>query len=209
MWGLPGTTIKVGFMSALERGGKRIELRRAVESRTFGPDAVEPDELTEVAFHEDHVRIDDALAKDGGVYVVEVYRERQRVATRRVRFETGETPLPPAPARVPVPAPAAAPVYAYVLEGIGVVVAPEAIVKTRPHCQWTGGGPRPCPGAPPGKIVGVLGGPYASEQAAKADLKTKLDCFNGYWGAFINHGPGTAWLQNNVTTADCRTVKQL
>lgn len=109
----------------------------------------------------------------------------------------------------PTAQPATAGVYVFVLEGIGVVLAREDVVRTRPHCEWNGGGPRPCPGAPPAKAIGALGGPYASEGAARADLKTKLDCFNGYWGAFINYGSGKAWLQNNVGTGDCRSVKQL
>ncbi len=116
----------------------------------------------------------------------------------------------PATAGAPVtPQVASGGIYVYVLDGIGVVMARQDVVSTRPHCQWTGGGPRPCPGAPPAKAVGVLGGPYASEQAAKADMKAKLDCFNGYWGAFINYGSGKAWLQNNITTGDCRSLKQL
>jgi hypothetical protein len=116
----------------------------------------------------------------------------------------------PVTAAAPVtPSPAAGGIYVYILDGIGVVMARQDVVRTRPRCEWTGGGPRPCPGAPPANAVGTLGGPYASEQAAKADMKAKLDCFNGYWGAFINYGSGKAWLQNNITTGDCRTMKQL
>ncbi len=99
--------------------------------------------------------------------------------------------------------------YAFVLDGIGVVLAtPDQVQKTS-HCVWNGGGPRPCPGAPAAKSLGHVGGPYASEQDARADLKSKLTCFRGHWGTFINIGNGKAWLQNNVGEGDCRSVKQL
>lgn len=99
--------------------------------------------------------------------------------------------------------------YAFVLDGIGVVVATEQAVAETPACQWTGGGPRPCPGAPPAKELGRLGGPYSSVDAAKADLKTRLECQVGYWGPKAKWGSGWHWLQNNVTTADCKSVQQL
>lgn len=106
-------------------------------------------------------------------------------------------------------APGGSQLYAFVLKDIGLVVATGDAVNTTPACQWNGGGPRPCPGAPPAQVVGTLGGPYASEQDAMNDLKTRLDCLNGYWGLFINYGSGRAWLQNNVTASACRSVKQL
>ena len=104
---------------------------------------------------------------------------------------------------------AATAVYVYVLDGIGLVAATQNSVSTRRACEWAGGGPRPCPNSGPARSVGVLGGPYASEGAAKAAMKSKLDCQQGHWGAFINYGSGKAWLQNNITTGDCRSVKQL
>jgi hypothetical protein len=100
-------------------------------------------------------------------------------------------------------------VHVFVLADIGVVAATQESVKTRLRCEWAGGGPRPCPQAGPAQVLGTLGGPYPSESAARADMKGKLDCQRGYWGAFIPYGSGRAWLQNNVTTADCRSVKQL
>jgi hypothetical protein len=103
----------------------------------------------------------------------------------------------------------AAGIYVFVLADIGVVAATQETVRTRLRCEWTGGGPRPCPQAGAAQTIGTLGGPYPTENDARADMKTKLDCQRGYWGAFIAYGSGKAWLQNNVSTADCRSVKQL
>lgn len=100
--------------------------------------------------------------------------------------------------------------YAFVLDhGIGLVLASQQTVNSRGYCQWAGGGTAPCP--QPAQIIGNLGGPYASVEDGINDLKTKLDCQSGYWGLFIRFGggDGRAWLQNNVGTNGCRTVKQL
>jgi hypothetical protein len=101
----------------------------------------------------------------------------------------------------------AEPVNVYLLEGIGVVITTEKDATTRPACNWTGGGPRPC--TAPAKIAQKFSGPFASVEAAKADLKTKLDCASGYWGSFAIIGGKNHWLQNNVGTGDCKTHKQL
>lgn len=98
-------------------------------------------------------------------------------------------------------------VYVYVLKDIGVVAATQQVVSTRPGCHWAGGGPRPC--TTPASVIGALGGPYASEDAARADMRTKLDCSRGHWGTFVGQGPSKAWLQNNITGSDCRSMKQL
>jgi hypothetical protein len=97
--------------------------------------------------------------------------------------------------------------YVFVLKDIGLVAATPDEVRTRPVCQWTGGGPPPCTN--PAIVEGTLGGPYASVDAARADMKTKLDCHRGYWGTFLPMGAGRAWLQNNIGDGDCRSVKQL
>lgn len=98
-------------------------------------------------------------------------------------------------------------IYVFILKDIGLVAATPDEVRTRPRCQWAGGGPPPC--TEPAIAEGTLGGPYPSVAAARADMKTKLDCHNGYWGTFLPLGAGRAWLQNNITGADCRSMKQL
>jgi len=88
--------------------------------------------------------------------------------------------------------------------GIGVVIATEHDAKPRPSCQWSGGGldcTRPAP------VFQRIGGPYSSPAQAHSDLKTKLTCGNGYWGAFATIGGKPYWLQNNVTLSDCQSVK--
>jgi hypothetical protein len=102
---------------------------------------------------------------------------------------------------------ASASYYVFVLENIGLVLATQDTVRTRPSCDWAGGGPQPC--SAPASVVGTLGGPYPTEAAARADMRTKLDCQSGHWGTFINYGTGRAWLQNNITGSDCRSMKQL
>jgi hypothetical protein len=97
--------------------------------------------------------------------------------------------------------------YVFVLKDIGLVAATPDEVRTRPACQWSGGGPPPC--TAPATAIGTLGGPYPSVAAARADMKTKLDCQSGYWGTFLPLGSGRAWLQNNIGGGDCRSVKQL
>jgi hypothetical protein len=120
-------------------------------------------------------------------------------------------PSTPAPTAIPtataIPTTAPAPFYVYLLGadgGIGVVIATEQEAKTRPSCQWAGGGldcSRPAP------IFQALGGPYASLAQAHADLKSTLTCGNGYWGPFMTLGTKFYWLQNNVTLNDCRSIK--
>ena len=145
------------------------------------------------------------------------------IQSSRCKLPTAAAAPAPPPATKPVatgnPAPAAAappsataPVFAYILEGIGVVVTTEAAVKTQFACMYVGGGPPlggPCPNSGPPRVAQTLGGPYPSLSAAKADLKTKLDCFRGYWGDFITIGDKNYYLQNNVGVADCKSVKQL
>jgi hypothetical protein len=99
------------------------------------------------------------------------------------------------------------PLFVFNLEGIGMVIATVKDVAETPACQWTGGGPRPCPGAKPAKIASQFGGPYASEAQARADLKSRMECDTGYWGAFARVDGKTPWLQNNVGLADCKVVK--
>jgi len=89
---------------------------------------------------------------------------------------------------------------------IGLVVATQEALRTRPYCSWTGGGPQPCTG--PANVLATFGGPYASVEQAKADMRARLDCESGYWGAFVRHGNGRFNLQNNLSASDCRSVKR-
>lgn len=41
------------------------------------------------------------------------------------------------------------------------------------------------------------------------EIRTKLDCKSGHWGTFIDYGLGRAWLRNNISGSDCRTMRQL
>jgi hypothetical protein len=99
-------------------------------------------------------------------------------------------------------------VYVYALKGIGLVIATEKDVTTTHACIWNGGGPRPCPDGKPAEILGKAGkgDGYASAADAHADLKTSLTCTNGYWGLKADVFGGQ-WLQNNVTSADCKSIK--
>ncbi len=97
--------------------------------------------------------------------------------------------------------------YVFALKDIGLVVATPKVVRTRPVCHWTGGGSAPCQA--PASVLGALGGPYPTEDAARADMRTKLDCQRGHWGTFIPYGADRAWLQNNLTGSDCRSMRQL
>lgn len=121
-------------------------------------------------------------------------------------------PVAVAPMAIPTPkvVPTAAPApvyYAYLLGadgGIGVVVATEQDAQTRPSCQWAGGG-LDC--SHPAAVFQRLGGPYASLAAADADLKAKLSCGTGYWGAYALINSKAYWLQNNVGLEQCKTIK--
>lgn len=116
---------------------------------------------------------------------------------------------PPAVAsisRPPPPSPAAAYYVVGLDREIGIVVASEEALRTRPYCSWTGGGPQPCTG--PANVVVTYGGPYASVDEARADMRARLACENGYRGPFVRHGNGRFWLQNNLGVSDCHSVKQ-
>ena len=118
-----------------------------------------------------------------------------------------QPPGPVVPPRVPQVVAAAASYYVFGLKDIGLVVATQDTVRPRPRCHWAGGGPPPC--TQPASVVATLGGPYPTEDAGRADMRTKLDCQRGHWGTFIENGSGKFWLQNNLTGSDCRSVKQL
>jgi len=117
------------------------------------------------------------------------------------RPETAATRQPMAPAEA---------YYVYALDhGIGLVIATQETVRTRGYCNWTGGGVHPCP--TPASVVRTYGGPYGSVDAARADMRSKLDCERGAWGAFVRTGPAMGdrfYLQNNLGVGDCRSVKQ-
>ena len=119
----------------------------------------------------------------------------------------GQPPGPVVATRAPQVVAAAASYYVFGLKDIGLVVATQDTVRTRPRCHWAGGGPPPC--TQPASVVATLGGPYPTEDAGRADMRTKLDCQRGHWGTFIENGSGKFWLQNNLTGSDCRSVKQL
>jgi hypothetical protein len=118
--------------------------------------------------------------------------------------------LPEATAQAvkPPPPPSAAEGYfVFVLDGIGLVLATEREVAQTAACQWNGGGPRPCPGAAPAKVVTKFAGPYDNSTDAFKDLKTKLECEHGYWGDKALIGGKGYWLQNNIGMSACKSVK--
>jgi hypothetical protein len=133
--------------------------------------------------------------------------------------ESPPVPAPPQPIPVPSPArpavtPTPAPQYhVFVLQGIGFYVGTEQEVRTKRSCNYRGGGL--CPAASgPAVVMGRYSGPFPSVQAAKDNLKTRLECRTGYWGPQAQWGSGGSglaaggwhWLQNNVTTSDCKTL---
>ena len=115
-------------------------------------------------------------------------------------------PQRPQPPQSPPPRPAEAYYVVALDREIGLVVATQESIRTRPYCSWTGGGPQPCTG--PANVLMTLAGPYASVDEAKADMRARLDCESGHWGAFVRSGNSRFNLQNNLGAADCRSVRR-
>jgi hypothetical protein len=101
--------------------------------------------------------------------------------------------------------------YVYLLGdkgGIGFYLGTDDDVTTTASCRFTGGGL--CgPKDGPVTVFKKALGPYPTEVAARSALKQALVCQSGYWGPQGSWGGGWYWLQNNVTTADCKSLKVL
>lgn len=120
-----------------------------------------------------------------------------RTAARTSNASSGtQSTSPPQPKPAPQ-------YYVYVLEGIGLVIATPERVATQPASAYTGGGSDPRTAT----VAQLFSGPYPSEAAARADMKTKLECGSGNWGNFAYIGGKIYWLQNEVKLSDCRVVR--
>ena len=101
--------------------------------------------------------------------------------------------------------------YVYLLGdkgGIGFYLGTDDDVTTTASCRFAGGGL--CgPKDGPVTVFKKALGPYPTEAAARSALKQSLVCQSGYWGPQGSWGGGWYWLQNNVTTRDCKSVKVL
>ena len=101
--------------------------------------------------------------------------------------------------------------YVYLLGdkgGIGFYLGTDDDVTTTASCRFAGGGL--CgPKDGPVTVFKKALGPYPTEAAARSALKQSLVCQSGYWGPQGSWGGGWYWLQNNVTTGDCKSVKVL
>ena len=91
---------------------------------------------------------------------------------------------------------------------IGFYLSTDDYVTTTASCRFAGGGL--CgPKDGPVTVFKKALGPYPTEAAARSALKQSLVCQSGYWGPQGSWGGGWYWLQNNVTTGDCKSVKVL
>jgi hypothetical protein len=102
--------------------------------------------------------------------------------------------------------------YVYILGGkggIGFYLGTDDYVSATASCRFAGGGL--CgPTDGPVTVFKKAMGPYDSAAAAHSALKQKLVCQSGYWGPQGSlDGTSWYWLQNNVTTADCKSLKNL
>ena len=101
--------------------------------------------------------------------------------------------------------------YVYVLGGnggIGFYLGTDDTVSKTASCRFAGGGL--CgPADPPVTVFKKAMGPFDSAAAAHAALKQTLVCQSGYWGPQASLDGKWYWLQNNVTTADCKSLKIL
>jgi hypothetical protein len=114
--------------------------------------------------------------------------------------------LPPTQSQAPAPAQSG--YYVYVLGGnggIGFYLGTDEFVSKTASCSFAGGGL--CGRAdPPVTVFKKVLGPFDSEAAAHTALKQTLVCHSGYWGPQGSWDGKWYWLQNNVTTADCKTL---
>jgi hypothetical protein len=101
--------------------------------------------------------------------------------------------------------------YVYLLGdkgGIGFYLGTDNDVTTTASCRFAGGGL--CgPKDGPVIVFKKAFGPFSSASAARSALKGSLVCQSGYWGPQGSFEGKWYWLQNNVTTADCKSVKVL
>jgi hypothetical protein len=101
--------------------------------------------------------------------------------------------------------------YVYLLGdkgGIGFYIGTDDDVSTTASCHFAGGG---LCGSKDGPVFVFKKafGPFSSMSAAHSALKGSLVCQSGYWGPQGSFEGKWYWLQNNVTTADCKSVKVL
>lgn len=92
--------------------------------------------------------------------------------------------------------------------GIGFFIGTDDYVGKEASCRFAGGGlcgPKDGPVTVFKKILG----PFDREAAAHSALKATLACQRGYWGPQGSWDGKWYWLQNNVTTADCKSLKVL
>ena len=128
-------------------------------------------------------------------------------------WQTQATDISSAPATPLQDTPAAqTSYYIYVLGGkggIGFYLGSDDYVSATASCRFAGGGL--CgPADGPVTIFKKALGPYDSAAAAHSALKQMLVCQSGYWGPQGSlDGTNWYWLQNNVTTADCKSLKNL
>lgn len=117
---------------------------------------------------------------------------------------TGEQPVQSQGQQQPPPS-----YYVYLLGGnggIGFYLGTDDYVGATASCRFAGGGL--CgPTDGPVTVFKKALGPFSSEAVARSALKQALACQNGYWGLQGSLDGKWYWLQNNVTTADCKSVK--
>jgi hypothetical protein len=152
-----------------------------------------------------------------------LFRDTDAVAAHDGEMVAASVPMAQvlcsAPTNTPLLTPTATPkplaYYVFVLSGIGFYIGTDEQVATTRSCDYAGGGRCPAASAP-ATVQTRYAGPFPSIAAAKADLKTKLECRNGYWGPQAQWGSGGTglsaggwhWLQNNVDLSDCKKVSQ-
>jgi hypothetical protein len=90
--------------------------------------------------------------------------------------------------------------------GIGFYLGTDAYVGATASCHFAGGGLCGRNDGPVTVFKRALG-PFLSEAAARSALKQSLTCQTGYWGLHGTLDGKSYWLQNNVTAADCKSVK--
>jgi hypothetical protein len=128
-------------------------------------------------------------------------------------WQPNATDTPGAPATPPADTPPAQTTYyVYVVGGkggIGFYLGTDDYVNATASCRFAGGGL--CgPNDGPVTVFKKGLGPYDSADAAHSALKQTLVCQSGYWGPQGSlDGTNWYWLQNNVTTADCKSLKNL
>jgi hypothetical protein len=125
-------------------------------------------------------------------------------------WQAGDTPVAAAPPVQPQTQPQPTPsYYVFVLGGnggIGFYLGTVDYVGATASCHFAGGGLCGRNDGPVTVFQRALG-PFSSEAAARSALKQSLTCQTGYWGLRGALDGKSYWLQNNVTAADCKSVK--